>query len=162
MRGARETDPRNLWIPEEVVCRLQEGIPSRNSGTTQERCLQERTNPGWVPKKNGRRPQRDEPPCTTNESRQEDAPLRDSGKTHERQLQAEHDSQRNHSQERSHQGQHGTRNLETTDVRMETSAAMEMQRGQEKPRHNCGLRRNSTLWRCQRPLERQKKRIETC
>jgi hypothetical protein len=33
MRGARETDPRNLWIPDEVGCRLQEGILSRNSGT---------------------------------------------------------------------------------------------------------------------------------
>jgi hypothetical protein len=34
MRGARGTDPRRLRIPEEVGCRLQEGIPSRFSGTT--------------------------------------------------------------------------------------------------------------------------------
>jgi hypothetical protein len=132
MRRARGTDPRNLWIPEEVDCRLQEGIPSHNSGTTQEKRLQERTDPGWVPKKTGRRPQRDEPPCISemeNASQQGDAPSHDSGTTHERHLQAEHDLpcksgtvQRNHYQERSHQGQHGTRNRERTDVREEASA----------------------------------------
>jgi hypothetical protein len=91
-----------------------------------------------VPEEICRRSRKDDPPCgsgTENASRQEDAPSLDSGTTHERHLQDEHDSQRNHCQERSHQGQHGTRNLETTDVREETSAATEMRRGHEKPRY---------------------------
>jgi hypothetical protein len=32
---------RRLWIPEEVGCRLQEGVPPYNSGTEQEKRLQE-------------------------------------------------------------------------------------------------------------------------
>jgi hypothetical protein len=120
-------------VPEENAEVIPVGEP-RNK-RRKDRKLAADPGKGWVSKKTGRRQQRDEPPCGSgmeNASRQEDAPSRDSGTTHERHLQAEHDSQRNHYQERSHQGQHGTRNLETTDVREETSAATEMQRGHEK------------------------------
>jgi hypothetical protein len=37
----KETDPRRLRIPEEVGCRLQEGVPPCKSGMTQEEHRQE-------------------------------------------------------------------------------------------------------------------------
>jgi hypothetical protein len=50
---------------------------------------------GWVLKKSGCRPQRDKPPWESNTAHkgngQEDVSLRNSGTTHERHLQAEHD-----------------------------------------------------------------------
>jgi hypothetical protein len=142
------------WQDETLACQEMEACPEekptsvdRKPEVAEEREVpaenatamppDEGTDPGWVPKKTGLRLQRDEPPCRSgmeNASQQEDAPLRDSGTMHERHLQAEHDLQINHCQERSHQGQHGTRNLETMDIREETSAATEMQRGHEKPR----------------------------
>jgi hypothetical protein len=42
---AKETDPRKLWIPEEVDCRLQEGVPPFNSGMAQKEQLQEILDP---------------------------------------------------------------------------------------------------------------------
>jgi hypothetical protein len=37
---AEGTDPRRLWIPEEVGCCLQKGVPLCSSGTVQEKPLQ--------------------------------------------------------------------------------------------------------------------------
>jgi hypothetical protein len=72
-------------------------------------------------------------------SQQEDAPSRDSGTTNERHLQAENDppcksgtAKRNRQKELDH-GQCTERDRYRTDVREETSAATEMQRGHEKP-----------------------------
>jgi hypothetical protein len=100
-----------------------------------------------VPEKTGCHPQRDEPPCgsgTENDlstSQQEDAPLHDSGTTHERHLQAEHDptsksgtAKMNRQKELGH-AQRTERNRDRTDVWEEMSAATEMQRGHEKPRY---------------------------
>jgi hypothetical protein len=55
-RRAEGTDPRRLWIPEEVGCRLQEGVPSCSSDTTQEKRLQENSDAGklWTAKGIGR------------------------------------------------------------------------------------------------------------
>jgi hypothetical protein len=96
-----------------------------------------------VPKKTGRSPQRDKPPCgsgSENESQQEDAPSRNSGTMHEKHLQAGHDPpcksvtvKRNRQKELGH-GQRTERDRDRTDVREETSAATEMQRGHEKTR----------------------------
>jgi hypothetical protein len=46
-RRAEGTDQRKLWIPEEVDCRLQVGVPSCSSGTAQEKYeyLQENSDP---------------------------------------------------------------------------------------------------------------------
>jgi hypothetical protein len=42
---AKGTDPKNLWIPEEVGCRLQEDVLSCNSGMVQEEYLQKNYDP---------------------------------------------------------------------------------------------------------------------
>jgi hypothetical protein len=42
-RRAKETDSRRLWIPEEVGCRLQEGVLPSWSGVAQENHRQERS-----------------------------------------------------------------------------------------------------------------------
>jgi hypothetical protein len=64
-RRAEGTIPRSLSIPEEVGCRLQEGIPSCSNGTAQGKVLQENSNPGklWTAKGIGRSPQEDDPSC---------------------------------------------------------------------------------------------------
>jgi hypothetical protein len=59
------TDPRRLWIPEEVGCGLQEGVPSCSSSTAQEKRFQENSGPGklWTAEGIGRSRQGDDPLC---------------------------------------------------------------------------------------------------
>jgi hypothetical protein len=45
-RRAKGTDTRRLWIRDEVGCLLQEGVLSCSSGTAQEKCPQENSDPG--------------------------------------------------------------------------------------------------------------------
>jgi hypothetical protein len=62
-REAKGTDPRRLWNPEDVGCRLQKGVPSCRSGTAQEKRLQENSDPGklWTAEGIGRNRQEDDP-----------------------------------------------------------------------------------------------------
>jgi hypothetical protein len=62
-RRAKATDPRRLWILEEVGCRLQEGVPLCSSGTAQEKHLQKNSDSGklWSEEGIGRSRQEDEP-----------------------------------------------------------------------------------------------------
>jgi hypothetical protein len=130
-----------------------------------------------VPKKTGRRPQRDEQPCksgTENTSRPEDASSRDSGTTHERHLQAEHEppcksgtATRNRQKELGHgkrtertvTGQRSGRRRQPQqkcNEGMRNQDAGELLRLRKKrTRMFGGLRRNSTLLRYQRPPEQQ-------
>jgi hypothetical protein len=45
-RTAEGTDPRRLWIPEKVGCRLQEDVPSCSNDMAEEKHLQENSDPG--------------------------------------------------------------------------------------------------------------------
>jgi hypothetical protein len=52
---AKETDPRRLWIPEEVGCGLQKGVPSCSSGTAQgNKGFRDKTIWHREPRRNGR------------------------------------------------------------------------------------------------------------
>jgi hypothetical protein len=46
MWRAKGTDPKRLWIWDEVVCCLQEGVQLCNSGMAQEKPLKENWDPG--------------------------------------------------------------------------------------------------------------------
>jgi hypothetical protein len=65
-RGAKGTDPRRVWIPEEVGWRLQEGMLSCSSGRVQEKHLQENSDPGelWTAEGIGRSRREDDPLCS--------------------------------------------------------------------------------------------------
>jgi hypothetical protein len=110
-RRGKGTDPRRLWILEEVGCRLQEDVPSCSSGTAQEKHLQENSDSGKL------RIQEEIDRC-----RQEDDQLCRSGMAQERRC-----------QKRLYQGQCGTRNQERTDVWEETSAETGMQQRLKEP-----------------------------
>jgi hypothetical protein len=62
---AKRTDPRRLWILEEVGCHLQEGVPSCSSGMAQGKSLQESSDPWklWTMERIGCSQQGDEPLC---------------------------------------------------------------------------------------------------
>jgi hypothetical protein len=62
---AKRTDLRRLWIPEEVGCHLQEGVPPCSRGMAEENPFQEYSNPWklWIPKEINHRWQEDNSPC---------------------------------------------------------------------------------------------------
>jgi hypothetical protein len=64
-RRPKGTDPRRLWIPEEVGCRLQEGVPSYSSSTAQEKYFQKNSDriKLWTAQGIGRRRNEEDPPC---------------------------------------------------------------------------------------------------
>jgi hypothetical protein len=64
MRRVKGSDQRELWVPEEVGCRLQEGVPPCKSGMVQEERLQEDSDPDklWTAARIGRC-QEDDPQC---------------------------------------------------------------------------------------------------
>jgi hypothetical protein len=98
-------------LPEEVGFRLQKGIPSRISGTAQEKRLQENSDPGKLQTAEG-----------IGSSRQEDDPQYESGK-----------AQGTRSQE-IRPGECGTRNSERTDARKKTVDAPGRHQWNEEPR----------------------------
>jgi hypothetical protein len=63
-REAEETNPRRLWIPGEVGCRLQEGVPQCSSGMAEEELFQEYSDPWklWILEEINRHWQEDDPP----------------------------------------------------------------------------------------------------
>jgi hypothetical protein len=110
---AKGTDPKRLWIPGVVGCRLQEGVTPCCSGMAQEVRFQEDSDPGklWTTASIGRRQNKDDdPPCKSDTAREK------------------------RRQENSDQIQSDTRNFEKTDIREEASAKSRTQKWDKEPR----------------------------